>query len=214
MKTVAMSGSLRANVGKKDAQALRRNEQVPCVLYGGNEQVTFAVPEAQFRPLVFTPDVHAVELTIGDKKHVAILKEIQQNPVNDRIVHADFIEVVEGKDINIGLPIKLVGNSAGVKAGGKLIKKLRKLNVRGPLTSMPDNITINIEKLDIGQNIRVADVNIDGLSLTDAGNLTIVTIQVTRNVAAAATDDKAKGAAKAPAAKAAAPAAKAPAAKK
>ncbi len=214
MKTVAMSGSLRANVGKKDAQALRRNEQVPCVLYGGKEQVTFAVPESQFRPLVFTPDVHAVELTIGDKKHVAILKEIQQNPVNDRIVHADFIEVVEGKDINIGLPIKLVGNSAGVKAGGKLIKKLRKLNVRGPLANMPDNITINIETLDIGQNIRVADVNVDGLTLTDASNLTIVTIQVTRNVAVAATDDKAKGAAKAPAAKAAAPAAKAPAAKK
>ncbi|MGL4597418.1 MAG: 50S ribosomal protein L25, partial [Bacteroidia bacterium] len=172
MKTVAMSGSLRANVGKKDAQALRRNEQVPCVLYGGKEQVAFAVAEAQFRPLVFTPDVHAVELTIGDNKHIAILKDIQQNPVNDRIVHADFLEVIEGKDITIGLPIKLVGNSAGVKAGGKLIKKLRKLNVRGPLASMPDNININIETLDIGQAVRVADVQLEGLTLTDASNLT------------------------------------------
>lgn len=200
MKSVSMSGSLRANVGKKDAKQLRNAGQVPCVLYGGEKQVTFSVDERAFTPLVFTPEVHTVDLDLDGQKFQAILQELQTHPVTDKIIHADFVQLIPGKSVTMNLPIKTVGNSAGVKAGGKLIKKLRKVSVRGPIEKMPENITVDIENLGIGQAVLVRDLNYDGLTFLTSGNSTIVTVQVTRNVveepAAAA-----KAAAAAPAAK-------------
>ena len=199
MKSVSMSGSLRANVGKKDAKQLRNNGQVPCVLYGGEKQVSFSVDEKAFKPLVFTPEVHTVELDLDGQKFQAILQELQTHPVTDKIIHADFVQLIPGKAVTMNLPIKTVGNSAGVKAGGKLIKKLRKVSVRGPIEKMPENITVDIENLGIGQAILVRDLSYEGLTFLTSGNSTIVTVQVTRNVV----EEPAAGAAKA-----AAPAAK------
>jgi large subunit ribosomal protein L25 len=199
MKSVSMSGSLRANVGKKDAKQLRNNGQVPCVLYGGEKQVSFSVDEKAFKPLVFTPEVHTVDLDLDGQKFQAILQELQTHPVTDKIIHADFVQLIPGKAVTMNLPIKTVGNSAGVKAGGKLIKKLRKVSVRGPIEKMPENITVDIENLGIGQAILVRDLSYEGLTFLTSGNSTIVTVQVTRNVV----EEPAAGAAKA-----AAPAAK------
>lgn len=182
MKSVSMSGSLRANVGKKDAKQIRNNGQVPCVLYGGEKQVTFSVDERAFTPLVFTPEVHTVDLDLDGQKFQAILQELQTHPVTDKIIHADFVQLIPGKSVTMNLPIKTVGNSAGVKAGGKLIKKLRKVSVRGPIEKMPENITVDIENLGIGQAVLVRDLNYDGLTFLTSGNSTIVTVQVTRNV--------------------------------
>lgn len=200
MKSVAISGSSRANVGKKDAKALRLKGLVPCVLYGGAEQVRFAIDERLFKQLYFTPDVNTVEIEVEGKKHTGILKEVQQHPVTDRILHADFLEVVSGKPVTMNLPVKFEGNSVGVRAGGKLIRKLRKLTVRGPIEIMPDSITVDISKMEIGASIRVGDLNVEGLSFLDGSNITVVTVQVTRNVVE-------ETQAAAPAAKAAAPAA-------
>lgn len=182
MKSVSMSGSLRANVGKKDAKQIRINGQVPCVLYGGEKQVTFSVDERAFTPLVFTPEVHTVDLDLDGQKFQAILQELQTHPVTDKIIHADFVQLIPGKSVTMNLPIKTVGNSAGVKAGGKLIKKLRKVSVRGPIEKMPENITVDIENLGIGQAVLVRDLSQDGLTFLTPGNSTIVTVQVTRNV--------------------------------
>lgn len=182
MKSVSMSGSLRANVGKKDAKQLRNAGQVPCVLYGGEKQVTFSVDERAFTPLVFTPEVHTVDLDLDGQKFQAILQELQTHPVTDKIIHADFVQLIPGKSVTMNLPIKTVGNSAGVKAGGKLIKKLRKVSVRGPIEKMPENISVDIENLGIGQAVLVRDLNYDGLTFLTSGNSTIVTVQVTRNV--------------------------------
>ena len=182
MKSVSMSGSLRANVGKKDAKQLRNAGQVPCVLYGGEKQVTFSVDERAFTPLVFTPEVHTVDLDLDGQKFQAILQELQTHPVTDKIIHADFVQLIPGKSVTMNLPIKTVGNSAGVKAGGKLIKKLRKVSVRGPIEKMPENVTVDIENLGIGQAVLVRDLNYDGLTFLTSGNSTIVTVQVTRNV--------------------------------
>ncbi len=182
MKSVSMSGSLRANVGKKDAKQLRNAGQVPCVLYGGEKQVTFSVDERAFTPLVFTPEVHTVDLDLDGQKFQAILQELQTHPVTDKIIHADFVQLIPGKSVTMNLPIKTVGNSAGVKAGGKLIKKLRKVSVRGPIEKMPENITVDIENLGIGQAVLVRDLSYDGLTFLTSGNSTIVTVQVTRNV--------------------------------
>ncbi|GAB4130778.1 MAG: 50S ribosomal protein L25/general stress protein Ctc [Bacteroidia bacterium] len=179
-----MSGSRRANVGKKDANELRKNGKIPCVLYGGSEQVSFSADEKAFAKLIYTPEVHTVDLDIDGKKHTAILKEVQMHPVTDKLLHVDFLEVLPGKPVTIALPVKFVGNSAGVKAGGKLVKKLRKLNVRGLVEKMPEVITIDIENLDVNQSIRVGDMNVEGLTFIDSPNVTIVSVVTTRNVAA------------------------------
>lgn len=206
MKSVAMSGSLRANVGKKDAKQLRTQGQVPCVLYGGKEQVAFSVDERQFTPLVYTPDVNVVKLDLNGKAFEAVLQELQTHPVTDKIIHADFVEVVPGKPVTLSLPVKTTGTAPGVKAGGKLLKKLRRVSVKGTIDKMPDNITIDISNMNIGNAVLVRDMNIEGLTFLDPSNATIVTCQVTRNVAE---EEPAKGAtAAAPAAAPAAAAAK------
>jgi len=191
MKSVSISGSPRANVGKKDATALRNAKQVPCVLYGGKEQVHFSADEAEFRHLIYTPNVHTVELNIGDKKYNAILQEAQFHRVSDSLLHADFLEIVAGKPVVMNIPVKTTGTSPGVRAGGKLTKKLKTLKVKGSVEKMPDVIELSIEKLEIGQGIRVSDINIDGLTLLNAPNVTVVSVETTRaavaDAAAAAT---------------------------
>lgn len=201
MKSVAISGSPRANVGKKDAKALRVKGQVPCVLYGGTEQVHFSLDERAFKTLYYTPDVSAIEIEVGGQKYTSILKEVQQHPVTDSILHADFLQVVADKPVTVSLPVKIEGNAAGVRAGGKLIRKMRKLSVRGPVAKLPEAISLNIESLNIGDAIRVGDLSFEGLSFLDGKNMTIVTVQVTRNVVEE--EKPAAGTAAAPAAKAA-----------
>jgi large subunit ribosomal protein L25 len=204
MKSVAISGSIRSSVGKKDAKALRVSGLVPCILYGGTEQVSFAVEERAFKPLVYTPDVHVVELDLGGKSYKAVMKELQLHPVTDKILHVDFLEVTTGKAVTMELPVKFDGTAPGVRNGGKLIRKMRKIAVRGPVDQIPDAITLDVSKMEIGDAIRVVDVTVPGLTLLDKPNNTVVTVRVTRNVV-----EEAKPAAGAPAAAAgaAAPAA-------
>ncbi len=219
MKSVSISGSLRANVGKKDATALRNANQVPCVLYGGKEQIHFSVPSPEFKNLIYTPEVQTVDLTISGKKYNAILQEAQFHALTDNLLHVDFLEIIAGKPVTMNIPVKTTGTSPGVRAGGKLVKKLKTLKVKGPVEKMPDNISIAIDSLEIGQGVRVADIKVDGLTLLNAENVTVVSVQVTR-AAVASADEAAKAATPAKAAaapaKTAAPAAsaKAPAAKK
>lgn len=203
MKSVAMSGSRRANVGKKDAKALRSQGNVPCVLYGGPEQVAFSVDEKQFTALVYTPDVHVVNLDLNGKAYQAILQELQTHPVTDKIIHADFVEVIPGKTLTLSLPVRSTGAAPGVKAGGKLLKKLRKVSVKGTIDKMPEAVTIDISNLNIGDAVTVSDMKIEGLTFLDPSNSTIITCQVTRNVAE---EEPAKAAAATAAAPAAAPA--------
>jgi len=213
MKSVSISGSPRANVGKKDATALRNSKHVPCVLYGGKEQVHFSVLAADFKNLIYTPEVNTVDLDISGKKYKAILQEAQYHKVNDSLLHVDFLEVVPGKAVVMNIPVKTTGTSPGVRNGGKLNRKLKTLRVKGPVEKMPDSINIAIDSLEIGMSVRVADIKIDGLTMLNAENVTVVNVQVTRVVAEEVTAAAATTAA--PAAAAAATAAKpAPAAKK
>lgn len=184
MKTVSMSGSLRENVGKKDARKNRADGKIPCVLYGGKEEVHFVADEKAFGPVVFTPYIHLIELTIGKNKYKTILKEVQYHPVNDQILHADFLEIVPGKPVVVSLPIRLEGTSKGVLRGGKLVKKFRKLKVKALPEHLPDEITINIAELDINDTIKVSDVKVDHVQMLDIPTSTIVSIASTRAVEA------------------------------
>ncbi|MCC7301147.1 MAG: 50S ribosomal protein L25 [Bacteroidia bacterium] len=182
MKTVSISGSPRANVGKKDAKALRTQGQVPCVLYGGKEQITFSAPILAFTKLVYTPEICMVKLDIGGKNYDAVMQDIQFDIVTDRLAHIDFLELVPGKSVTMNIPVTTKGSAAGVKEGGKLQKKTRTLKLRGPIEKIPSVIELDVTNLNIGDSIRVADIKFDGVSLLDPPNFTVVGVRVTRQV--------------------------------
>lgn len=187
MKTVSLSGSLRENVGKKDAKALRTQKLVPCVVYGGEKQLHVAIEKTQFDPILFSPNSYIVELNVDNKNHTAILQDIQYHPVSDEILHADFLQISKEKPVIISIPVKIQGTSPGVLQGGKLVKKVRKMKVKGDYTTFPDEIVINIDNLNIGDYIKVKNIQHPGLTLLDDQNSIVVTVKATRASADAAT---------------------------
>jgi len=184
MKSVTLSGSLRTNVGKVNAKEIREKGNVPCVIYGGKEQIHFEADIRAFKPVIFTPNAHIVEINLDGKVYKTVLQEAQYHKINDQLIHADFLEIVDGKPVTANIPILLTGQSEGVKKGGKLVLKLRKLKARGLANELPDSIDISIDKLDIGDSIAVGDIEIKGVTLLNAKNVSVVSVQTTRAVAA------------------------------
>jgi large subunit ribosomal protein L25 len=183
MKSVSLSGSLRTNVGKVDAKATRLKGHVPCVIYGGKEQIHFHADERAFKPVIFTPNAHIVEINLDGKIYKTVLQEAQYHKINDKLIHADFLEIVDGKPVTANIPVVLTGQSEGVKKGGKLVLKLRKLKARGIAETLPDSIVIDISKLEIGDSISIGDLSIEGVTLLNAKNVSIVSVVTTRAVA-------------------------------
>jgi large subunit ribosomal protein L25 len=192
MKSIFVSGSPRENVGKKDAKALRIKGLVPCVLYGGAEQIHFSADEKAFKPLIFTPDAHTVELEISGKKYNAILQDVQYHAINDRLMHVDFLHVDESKPVVIAIPVAVHGIAPGVREGGKLLVKLRKMKVRSLLNNLPDKINIDISHLEIGQSVKVEHLQAQNpeIAFLDAPNVAVVSVSATRASRQAAEDAK------------------------
>lgn len=180
MKTVQLSGSLRANVGKKDASSLRSAGLVPCVLYGQGQQTHFSVKQVAIEKIVYSPDVYQVELNIDGKTAVGIIQELQQHPTKDTIQHVDFLELNETKSIRIKLPVRLAGSSPGVMAGGKLMLVFRNLQCVGLSKDLPEAIILDISKLNIGGAIRVNTINIPGITFLDPANAVVVSVKMAR----------------------------------
>lgn len=189
MKVAQLSGSPRANVGKKDAKALRDAGQVPCVLYGQGTQTHFSVKDLAIEKLVFNPDVFKIELDIEGTKSEAIIQELQQDPITDRVLHVDFLQLDAKKAVKVALPVRLTGSSRGVMAGGKLMQVFRRLKVVGLPGDLPDAITIDISKLRIGQSVRVGDLETDGLKFVDAKSAVVVAVKMARGASKAAEMD-------------------------
>ena len=171
---------MRNDLGKKESKTLRSLGKIPCVLYGGKENVHFQLEENDLKKLVYTPKVFIVELTIDSTKIKALVKDIQFHPVNDKILHVDFIELVDEKPVNTQVPIILTGNSIGVLNGGKLVKNLRKLSLRAIPKNLPDNISIDITNLKIGDKIYVRDLNYNQFEITTSENSVLVAIKTSR----------------------------------
>jgi large subunit ribosomal protein L25 len=180
MKKVSMSGSLRGNVGKKDAKALRNQGRVPCVLYGGKEQIHFSLEAKAFKPLLDTPDAAFSVLHIDGKEYEAFLQDIQFHPVSDNIYHADFLELMPGKEIIMSVPTSFTGNSIGVIRGGRLMKKLRRLQLRAFPQNMVGVVDIDITNIDIGQSVAVKDIKIENVRILDNPNSIVATVKSTR----------------------------------
>lgn len=183
MKKVSLSGSLRENVGKKDAKKHRREGNIPCVIYGGEKQIHFITNEIKFDKIIFTPDVFLISVEIDDKEYQVILQDVQYHPVTDKVLHADFLELADGKAIAIGIPVTLTGTSSGVMAGGQLIKKMHKIRMKGLVENLPEKVEVDITDLMIGSSIKVRDVELENLSLLDPPNSVIVRVKTSRNIA-------------------------------
>ena len=180
MKSLAISVIEREKVGKSNTRSLRNQGNVPCVLYGGEKQVCFYAHENDFRNIVNTPDVYVVELDISGNKTRAIMKDIQFHPVTDRILHIDFLEVFEDKEITISIPVILNGLSIGVRNGGNLMFRRRKIITRGLIENMPDAIELDIEHLKIGQFIYIKDLDQDGCEFLAPDNSVVVGVKTAR----------------------------------
>lgn len=189
MKVAPLSGSLRANVGKKDAKAMRNAGLVPCVLYGQGSQTHFTIKDIAIEKLVFNPDVFQIELDIEGKKTNAIIQDLQQDPITDKVLHVDFLELDAKKPVKVALPVRLTGSSRGVLAGGKLMQVFRRLKVVALPGELPEAIIIDITKLRIGQSIRVGDLETSGLKFVDAKSAVVVSVKMARGASKAAEAD-------------------------
>lgn len=196
MKTITIEGQLRSDLGKKATRQLRSEEQVPCVIYGGADTVSFSAPAKAFKELVYTPDFQLAQISVNGKTYKCILKDKQFDVVTDQLSHVDFLELVEDKKVVATLPLKMVGQSVGVKAGGKLVVKMKALKVKALPKHLRENIEVNIDNLDLNANIRVEDVKDENLEILNSPRIPIASVVMTRQLrqdeAAAEKDAKKK----------------------
>ncbi len=211
MKTLEIKASFRTELGKKSTKQIRKEGNVPCVIYGKEKNLHFHAHENSFKNLVYTHEAHLVKLLIDDKEYSAVLKDMQFHPVSDRILHADFIEIFDNKMVTINVPIKVSGDSAGVIAGGKLSIKRRTLKVKGYAKDLPEFLQMDITNLKIHEGFKVGDLSYDKIELLDPKKSMVLTIATSRLAAKSeeevATEKAAEEQAAATAAAAAAPAA-------
>ena len=180
MKTLQISATKREGFGKKSAKAYRREGLIPCVIYGGGENVSFAISEKAVKPLIYTPNSYIVELDIEGKKELAVLRDVQYHPIREQILHIDFYRVQEGKPVSIAVPVRLTGNAEGVKIGGKLALSARKLVVKGMLENLPDELVVDVTPLKVGQTIFVGDLQFEGLQFVSPATQAVCAVRVTR----------------------------------
>lgn len=180
MKTIEIIGYRRANLGKSDSQKLREEGLVPCVLYGGNEQIHFYSPVILFRDLVYTNEAHFAHLNIEGEECQAILQEVQFHPVSEIIYHIDFLRISEERKIKMNIPIRLTGQAPGVSKGGTLVKKRDSLKVYAFPKDMPDHIDVDVSTLDFHHAIKIGDVKIENLDLIDPKQASIAVVEVPR----------------------------------
>lgn len=188
MKSITIKGSKRESVGKRSTKALRNADMVPCVVYGGDEPISFSAHELQFRNLVYTPNAHTVVIDLGDTKVEAVMQDIQFHPVTDRILHIDFYQIFDNKEVTLEIPVQMEGTPRGVRSGGVLRGITRKLRIKALPQNLPDVISVDISKLRIGQKLSVSDIKTDGFKVMHPDNTVIC--QVRRSRTLIVTDDE------------------------
>jgi large subunit ribosomal protein L25 len=183
MKSVSIKGVARVNLGKKFAKQLRKEDNVPCVIYGGtSDPMHFYAHSNEFRKIVYTADVYIINIHIGDTIVKSIMSDIQFHPVSDKLVHIDFLKISDDQNVRINLPIQIIGNALGVQNGGRMALNMRSLIIEALIDNLPEMIEVDISDLRIGQSIRVSDLKIDGANILSKGNDVIVGIKTSRAV--------------------------------
>ena len=190
MKSITINGSKRESVGKKATKALRNAGQVPCVLYGGDQPVHFSAEELAFSKLVYTPNAHTVVIALGDTSYNAVLQDIQFHPVTENILHIDFYQLFDDKEIAMDIPVVLTGNSIGVRAGGVLRRNRRKLRIKALPTNLPDFIEVDISKLRIGNKVYVSQLPIEDYKFLHSDNTVVCQVKQSRVSVSEREDDE------------------------
>lgn len=185
MKTFQLEGKSREIAArpadqKRALKAMRKNSEVPAVLYGGENVIHFTVTNSAVRNLVYTPDIYAVELTIDGVKRMAVMKELQFHPVSDALLHMDFLEVFPEKPIVMEVPVVLEGHAEGVKAGGKLTLSMKKLKVKAIFTSIPERVVVNVDNIKLGQSLKVGELHYPDFEIVNAKQAVVCAVQLTR----------------------------------
>lgn len=188
MKTFELKGEVRDGFGKKAARIYRGEGLIPCVIYGGHdgENIHFSVKNSDVRNLVYTSEVFLVNLDLDGKKVMAVLKDIQFHPVKDAILHIDFFRVFSDIPVIIEIPVRLEGLASGVRAGGKLSLDMRKMKVKALHNKLPEQLVVNVEKLELGKSIQVGELNFEGLEILNSKNAVVCRVQLTRAARGAA----------------------------
>ncbi|HLV91668.1 MAG TPA: 50S ribosomal protein L25/general stress protein Ctc [Aequorivita sp.] len=197
MKSITIKGSKRESVGKKATKALRNADMVPCVIYGGDEPISFTAHELIFKDLVYTPDAHTVVIDLGDAKINAILQDIQFHPVTDRILHIDFYQIFDDKEVTIEIPVRTTGTSRGVRSGGVLRIVTRKLRIKALPANLPDFIEVDITNMRIGNKMYVTAIKSDDYKVMHTDNTVICQIRTSRTAIADIEEEEAEEAAEA-----------------
>lgn len=192
MKTFELKGSLRNTLGKKEANRLRKEGFVPGVLYGAEAPIHFYVNQKEVSKMICSPDVYLAKVDLDGTLYTAYMQDIQFHPVSDEPIHIDFLRVYDDKPIKVELPLKVNGFAKGIKKGGKLQIEIRKLQIFGLAKDLPDVININVDDLDIGQSLRVSDIDIDGVTILNNKSIPVVRIAITRAARAAGATEEAK----------------------
>ena len=182
MKTITIEGQIRTEFGKKATRQLRLEEKVPAVIYGGAKEINFAAPATAFKNVVYTPDFMVVLANIDGKAYRCVLKDLQFDKVSDQLIHVDFLELVEDKKVIVTLPLKFTGAPVGVKAGGKLVIKIKSLKVKLLPKYLRENIELDITNLELNENIRVQDVKADNMEIMNSPRIPIASITMTRQL--------------------------------
>ena len=193
MKEIVINGQKRETIGKKASKMMRKEGLVPCNMYGEEKDekglpkaLAFAVPFTELRKVVYTPHVYVVVINIDGKEHKAIIKELQFHPTTEALLHADFYEVNETKDITVGIPVKLNGLAQGVRDGGKLNLSIRKIDVTAPYKNIPEILNIDVTNLGLGKAIKVGELSFDGITLATPAQVVVCSVKETRASKAAA----------------------------
>jgi len=182
MKTITIEGQIRTEFGKKATRQLRLEEKVPAVIYGGAKEINFAAPATAFKNIVYTPQFMVVLAKIDGKDYRCVLKDLQFDKVSDELIHVDFLELVEDKKVIVSLPLKFTGAPVGVKAGGKLVTKIKSLKVKLLPKYLRENIELDITNLELNENIRVQDVKPDNIEIMNSPRIPIASITMTRQL--------------------------------
>jgi large subunit ribosomal protein L25 len=214
MKTIEIKGTFRNELGKKSTKKVRKDDSVPCVIYGKEKNIHFQAPELSFKHLVYTHEAHLVKLEIEGQEYNVVLHDMQFHPVTDKILHADFVQIFENKPITIDIPVTITGDSIGVKTGGKLFVNRRHLKVRGLVNDLPEDLIVDVTDLKIAHSIKVGELKFDKIELLDPKITTVVTVATSRVVLKTEEEEAAEAAAAAAAAEGAEAAAEAPAEEK
>src|SRR5882757_6191176 len=182
MKKITIEGQLRTELGKQATRLLRSEEKVPGVIYGGAKEVNFSAPATSFKTLVYTSEFQLAEVKVEGTAYKCILKDLQFDKVSDELIHVDFLELVEDKKVIATLPLKFIGTPAGVKAGGKLVTKMKTIKVKTLPKYLKENIEMDLTNLQLNENVRVQDIKADNMEIMNSPRIPVASVTMTRQL--------------------------------